>query len=283
MRLRYTNQTVNHSHTTGLYAGDGTWLITCPAHQITYDQYASAVNGPLLTRNPKAEDNTWDGEPRPAPVHHMLPVTLRIRAYGGDMLQMPALRIEEQIIELPEGRDGVVKHMLGGKVSIRLVRRDWSGPFVSIMPDSNRKQYLKLFQSYDLDGGGTIDTGELAEAFKQFGLKYTAEEVIDLMKQYNTLGDFELTFDEFCEMMEAEINEHKAWFVSSLRFVIPEGMSACGCVCVCVNVCLLGTSVGVHTCVCLCTYMYVCKCMRTCLRMCMYIYAYEYECVKVYL
>jgi hypothetical protein len=199
------------------------------------------------------------------------------------MLQMPALRIEEQIIELPEGRDGVVKHMLGGKVSIRLVRRDWSGPFVSIMPDSNRKQYLKLFQSYDLDGGGTIDTGELAEAFKQFGLKYTAEEVIDLMKQYNTLGDFELTFDEFCEMMEAEINEHKAWFVSSLRFVIPEGMSACGCVCVCVNVCLLGTSVGVHTCVCLCTYMYVCKCMRTCLRMCMYIYAYEYECVKVYL
>lgn len=106
---------------------------------------------------------------------------------------------------------------------MRIIRRSWEGPFVSIMSKQSRQEYVKAFRAFDSDGGGTIDTGELSEAFHAFGLEYTSKEVIDIVKKYDSVGDFEVTFDDFCEMMEAESKDRKAWFVSSVRVFVPDG------------------------------------------------------------
>lgn len=43
-----------------------------------------------------------------------------------------------------------------------------------------------------------------------------------LVKRYNKLGDFEITFDEFCELMEAERRDRKAFFISCVRVAVPK-------------------------------------------------------------
>ena len=72
---------------------------------------------------------------------------------------IPVLAVHDQIIELPANKDGATKHMLGGRVAIRVVKQEWGGPFIEIMPPERREKYVKSFRSFDLDGSGTIDPG----------------------------------------------------------------------------------------------------------------------------
>lgn len=155
---------------------------------------------------------------------------MRLKVSGGDLSSnpLPVLAVHKQVFELPSHKDGCTKHMLGGRISIRVVRQPWEGPFIEIMPADRRKKYEKSFRSFDLDGSGTIDAGELATAFEAFGLNYTPEEITNLIMRYmrddrkGDLGWGEMTFDEFCEMMEAERRDGHAFFVSAVRVALPK-------------------------------------------------------------
>jgi hypothetical protein len=88
-------------------------------------------------------------------------VTVKIKVSGEEFSTnpIPVLAVHDQIIELPANKDGATKHMLGGRITIRVVRHEWGGPFIEIMPRERREKYVKSFRSFDLDGSGTIDPG----------------------------------------------------------------------------------------------------------------------------
>ena len=61
----------------------------------------------------------------------------------------------------------------------------------------------EMFDLFDSDGGGTIDTEELARAFVNLGISDTREEVDKLVAQIDQDGSGEIEYPEFVEVMRS--------------------------------------------------------------------------------
>jgi Ca2+-binding EF-hand superfamily protein len=60
-----------------------------------------------------------------------------------------------------------------------------------------------IFDLFDSDGGGSIDTEELARAFVNLGISDTREEVDKLVSQIDQDGSGEIEYAEFVEVMHS--------------------------------------------------------------------------------
>merc|ERR1712159_87355 len=63
-------------------------------------------------------------------------------------------------------------------------------------------EYREVFATFDIDGGGSIDTSELGNVMRSLGLNPTRDDVIEMVAEVDVNGDGEIDFDEFCTMME---------------------------------------------------------------------------------
>ena len=59
----------------------------------------------------------------------------------------------------------------------------------------------EMFDMLDADGGGSIDTGELTQAFIALGISDTKEEIELLVREIDTDGSGEIEYEEFCAMI----------------------------------------------------------------------------------
>ena len=84
---------------------------------------------------------------------------------------MPWVQLDGQIIELNESSTKIVKHFLGGRMTILIEQLEWHGPWSAIMTRATRARYTDLFRKMDVDNSGTVDGGELAWAFEQLGME----------------------------------------------------------------------------------------------------------------
>eukprot|EP00929_Paragymnodinium_shiwhaense_P103893 TRINITY_DN6774_c0_g1_i2.p1 TRINITY_DN6774_c0_g1~~TRINITY_DN6774_c0_g1_i2.p1 ORF type:complete len:153 (-),score=79.77 TRINITY_DN6774_c0_g1_i2:181-639(-) len=57
--------------------------------------------------------------------------------------------------------------------------------------------YRGVFESFDADGSGAIDTDELKKAFEALGTKLSDKDVADMIKEVDEDGSGEIDFDEF--------------------------------------------------------------------------------------
>uniref|UniRef100_H2YXP5 EF-hand domain-containing protein n=1 Tax=Ciona savignyi TaxID=51511 RepID=H2YXP5_CIOSA len=60
---------------------------------------------------------------------------------------------------------------------------------------------LRVFQSYDVDGGGTLQRRELRKLLRQCGAKLTGKQCDDIIDQLDTDGDGEMNFAEFMSFL----------------------------------------------------------------------------------
>lgn len=65
----------------------------------------------------------------------------------------------------------------------------------------------ELFDMFDADGGGTIDTEELTNAFVSLGISDTKEEVAALVREIDTDGSGEIEFDEFSQVIDTLLSQ----------------------------------------------------------------------------
>jgi len=61
----------------------------------------------------------------------------------------------------------------------------------------------EMFDLFDADGGGSIDTEELAAAFVSLGISDTREEIDKLVTQIDSDGSGEIEYQEFVEVMHS--------------------------------------------------------------------------------
>ena len=65
----------------------------------------------------------------------------------------------------------------------------------------------ELFDMFDADGGGTIDTDELTNAFVSLGITDTKEEVEALVREIDTDGSGEIEFSEFSQVIDTLLSQ----------------------------------------------------------------------------
>ena len=58
-------------------------------------------------------------------------------------------------------------------------------------------QLEKAFKTFDLDGNGTLEQGELKAAFEAAGRPATEETIAKAVKELDTDGDGVISLDEF--------------------------------------------------------------------------------------
>ncbi len=68
----------------------------------------------------------------------------------------------------------------------------------ALLDDTKIKE---MFDMLDADGGGTIDTDELTQAFVSLGISDTREEIDRLVQEIDTDGSGEIEFSEFREVI----------------------------------------------------------------------------------
>eukprot|EP00960_Hanusia_phi_P056526 763303-Hanusia_phi.AAC.11 len=212
-----------------IYQGKNSWVATLPVNRIDYSRFAkisymSTKGSPLLTRAnfDDSHPKSWHSQPFPIiPKHSREEREIRVKLEAPESESMPWLILEGQKIELPTNASSITKHFMGGRVSIRLQRASWGGPFIKMMSKSAAMQYQRVFNQFDIEGNGTIDPSNIGPALKQLGLSLEMEEVFELINRYvDKTG--EMQFDQFCEMIEAENHSQSAWFISALCVVLPE-------------------------------------------------------------
>ncbi|EKX51158.1 hypothetical protein GUITHDRAFT_103078 [Guillardia theta CCMP2712] len=213
-----------------IYNGLNSWVASLPVNRIDYSKFAkvsymSTKGSPLLTRNnlDESDPNSWHSSPYP-----IIPKQsreeeweVRVKLESSDSDNMPWLILEGQKIELPTNASNITKHFMGGRISIRLQKSSWGGPFVQMMSKNAASQYQRVFKQYDSQGNGTIDAADIGHALKQLGLSLEMEEVFELINRYVDASG-EMSFNQFCEMIEAENHSRSAWFISAICVILPE-------------------------------------------------------------
>ena len=63
-------------------------------------------------------------------------------------------------------------------------------------------EFKEAFQLFDKNGDGTIQANELIEVMKSINITATTEEILDMIKDVDTDGDGNISFDEFVVMMQ---------------------------------------------------------------------------------
>ena len=132
-----------------IYNGINSWVASLPVNRIDYSKFAkvsymSTKGSPLLTRNnlDESDPNSWHSSPSP-----IIPKQsreeeweVRVKLESSDSDNMPWLILEGQKIELPTNASNITKHFMGGRISIRLQKSSWSGPFVKMMSKNAASQ-----------------------------------------------------------------------------------------------------------------------------------------------
>ena len=124
--------------------------------------------------------------------------------------------LKNQTVEIPSVELSLIKHFLGGRISMRMVLLEWDGPFISIMSDASLQKYKESFRSIDADGSGAINEDELLQIFSRYNYGFSAEDVSVLVRRYSSRANGEIAFDDYCEMMEAEGCAGRAWSAPAL-------------------------------------------------------------------
>ena len=62
-------------------------------------------------------------------------------------------------------------------------------------------QLKKIFDEFDSDGGGTIDTGELGMVMEKLGQHCTEAELMTMANEIDPTGSGEISFEQFKAMM----------------------------------------------------------------------------------
>jgi hypothetical protein len=65
------------------------------------------------------------------------------------------------------------------------------------------KRARRVFEIYDADNSGTIDADEISAIMRALGLSPTREEVDRMIAKADTTGQGELTFEDFCTVMQS--------------------------------------------------------------------------------
>ena len=73
-----------------------------------------------------------------------------------------------------------------------------------------------IFDQFDEDGGGSIDTAELGNVMETLGQHCTEAELLDIVNEVDHTGSGEISFDDFHEMFEAASGADAAGFQTTL-------------------------------------------------------------------
>lgn len=73
--------------------------------------------------------------------------------------------------------------------------------------DALEEEMKEAFRVFDGDGNGFISQAELKHTLHKMGERLTDEEIEDMMNEADTDGDGQVSFKEFCRMMELSWGE----------------------------------------------------------------------------
>jgi hypothetical protein len=185
---------------------------------------------PLTRKDFKSSSlNVWHDAPLPLPhafavppSEHRHPCTIRFRLVDSAAGKMPWIALDGQVIELNPNSSKMIKHFLGGRLSIVFEQLQWSGPWSSLLTQKDRAKYTQLFRAMDVDNGGTVDGGELSFAFEQMQMSVTPQEILAMVNKHAKKQEGEVTQNEFFEMMEDQVHGGRAWFVTLVCVIIPQ-------------------------------------------------------------
>ena len=83
--------------------------------------------------------------------------------------------------------------------------RNTAGTVKGMLTSDQLAEMHEVFDLFDKDGDGTINTQEFKVLFRCFGIKLNDEQIEVLVNEYDADGSGEIDFDEFCEMMSKVI------------------------------------------------------------------------------
>ena len=75
------------------------------------------------------------------------------------------------------------------------------------IPEEKIAEYKEAFDMFDKDGSGTISVTEIVKIMKNYGNPMSKEEIQNMIKDIDTDGDGELTFEEFVTLMQKQVSE----------------------------------------------------------------------------
>lgn len=165
----------------------------------------------------------WHEAPLPLPHAFATPhpCTIKFRLLDSAAGKMPWIALDGQVMELNPNSSKMIKHVLGGRLSIVFEQLKWDGPWASRLTTESRAKYTQLFRQMDVDNSGTVDGGELEFAFEQLNIEMTPQEIITMVNKHAKKHEGEVTQNEFFEMMEDQVHGGRAWFVTLVCVIIP--------------------------------------------------------------
>ena len=83
--------------------------------------------------------------------------------------------------------------------------RNTAGVIRGTLNSEQLAEMQEVFDLFDKDGDGTINTHEFKVLFRCFGIKLNDEQILGLINEYDADGSGEIDFNEFCEMMSKVI------------------------------------------------------------------------------
>ena len=81
---------------------------------------------------------------------------------------------------------------------------------VQRLSEAQVTEFKDAFAAFDVDGDGTIDTGELGTVMRRFGQSPTDEELQAMVEEVDADGDGTIDFKEFLRMMARKASEANA-------------------------------------------------------------------------
>eukprot|EP00977_Amphora_coffeiformis_P007269 scaffold1581_cov169-Amphora_coffeaeformis.AAC.5 len=96
-------------------------------------------------------------------------------------------------------RKATIKHDRPKKHDEEMLTRDFT--------DQEIMEFREAFAMFDIDGGGTIEAGELKHVMTELGNKPTDEEIQDMINLVDVNGDNEIDFDEFIVLMRLRMGD----------------------------------------------------------------------------
>ena len=83
--------------------------------------------------------------------------------------------------------------------------RSTAGAVRATLSGDQLAEMQEVFDLFDKNGDGTINTQEFKVLFRCFGIKLNDDQIQVLVNEYDEDGSGEIDFDEFCEMMSKVI------------------------------------------------------------------------------
>ena len=75
------------------------------------------------------------------------------------------------------------------------------------VPEDKLSEYKEAFDMFDKDHSGAISVQEISKIMKNYGNPMTKEEIQHMIKDIDSDGDGELTFEEFVTLMQKQVSE----------------------------------------------------------------------------